>query len=141
MCIRDSKSTAQLGKESKALDWRFLTPPMDAADPDYKAGYRRQMDMYQWVARRLGFNVSNTGYFVYVDGQHRSEAGMLDAQEPAQAWMRFNAAVIPYQGNDDWVEGALRRAKYLVSEVTECPEHDERCEYGRYLTNVQDATR
>ena len=47
------------------------------------------------IARKKGFQVSNTGYFVYVDGQHRSEQGMLDRANPRQAWMRFNVAVIP----------------------------------------------
>jgi hypothetical protein len=134
--IVDYKSTAQLGKESKPLDKSFISVPEDPSKPDYKAGYRRQMDMYQWITRRLGFDVSDTGYFVYVDGQHRNEQGMLDGDSPTQAWMRFNVSVIPYEGNDSWVEDALRRAKYLVSEVNECPEHAPDCEHGQYLANV-----
>ena len=63
------------------------------------------------IARKKGFQVSNTGYFVYVDGQHRSEQGMLDRANPRQAWMRFNVAVIPYEGSDEWVGDALRSAK------------------------------
>ena len=134
--IVDYKSTAQLGKHSRRLNRTFLARPTNPSAPDYKAAYRRQMDMYQWVARRLGFQVSNTGYFVYVDGQHREEAGMLDPAVPLQAWMRFNVAVIPLEGNADWVDEALRRAKHLVSEVTTCPEHNSGCEYGQYLHNV-----
>jgi hypothetical protein len=71
------------------------------------------MEMYQWIARRKGFTVSNIGYFVYVDGQHVGETGMLDQNDPATGWMRFNTAVIPYEGNDDWVEDALTGAKKL----------------------------
>jgi hypothetical protein len=134
--IVDYKSTAQLGKESKPLDEGFIAAPLDASEPDYKISYRRQMDMYQWIARRLGFDVSDTGYFVYVDGQHREEVGMLDGENPQQAWMRFDVSVIPYEGNDSWVEEALRRAKYLVSEVSDCPEHATNCEHGQYLANV-----
>ena len=135
--IVDYKSTAQLGKISKPLDETFLAPPSEASEPDYKASYRRQMDMYQWVARQKGFSVSNTGYFVYVDGQHRDELGMLDTTCPQQAWMRFNVAVIPYQGDDTWVENALIRAKHLVSNVATCPDHSDACEHGVYLRNVQ----
>ena len=134
--IVDYKSTAQLGKESKPLDESFIAAPKDPSQRDYKAGYRRQMDMYQWIARRLGFKVSDTGYFVYVDGQHRNECGMLYQGNPYEAWMRFNVSVIPYEGNDSWVEDALRRAKYLVSEVSDCPEHATNCEHGQYLANV-----
>ena len=134
--IVDYKSTAQSGKESKPLDESFLSAPDDPGEPDYKAAYRRQMDMYQWIARQKGFEVSDVGYFVYVDGLHRSESGMLDGENPFQAWMRFNVAVIPYEGNDSWVDDALRRAKRLVSEVAACPEHAPDCEYGQYLENV-----
>ena len=78
-------AAAQLGNASKPLDETFLAPPEDPAEPDYKASYRRQMDMYQWIARKKGFQVSNTGYFVYVDGQHRSEQGVLETLEAAES--------------------------------------------------------
>ena len=52
--------------------------------------------------------------------------------------MRFNVAVIPYEGNDAWVEDALRRAKYLVSQVDRCPEHSADCEHGQYLAEVME---
>ncbi|MEC8950320.1 MAG: hypothetical protein VYC30_04985, partial [Pseudomonadota bacterium] len=68
--IVDYKSTAQLSANPKPLDGSFLAPPAGTNPPDYKASYRRQMDMYQWIMRRKGFEVSDTGYFVYVDGQH-----------------------------------------------------------------------
>ena len=70
------------------------------------------MDMYQWVAlEQKGYQVSDIGYFVYVDGQHNGESGMIDVNDPTQAWMRFNVAVIPYEGNDGWVETVLVRVK------------------------------
>jgi len=136
--IVDYKSTAQIGNTPKPLDESFIAPPSDPEEADYKAGYRRQMDMYQWIARRMGYQVSDTGYFLYVDGQHVNETGMLDSTEPWQAWMRFNVAVIPYEGNDSWVESALRRAKHLVSEVDTCPDHSPACEHGVYLNEVQE---
>jgi hypothetical protein len=93
------------------------------------------MEMYQWIARRKGFTVSNIGYFVYVDGQHVGETGMLDQNDPATAWMRFNTAVIPYEGNDDWVEKALLRAKETLL-MTSCPSHAENCEHGKFINQT-----
>lgn len=135
--IVDYKSTAQASNTPKPLDETFIAPPTDPRAPDYKGGYRRQMDMYQWIARSLGYNVSRIGYFVYVDGQHVGESGMLDNANPNQAWMRFNVAVIPYEGDDSWVHDALRRARQLVSEQDVCPDHAEHCELGRYLSEVK----
>lgn len=135
--IVDYKSTAQMSKTPKPLDETFIAPPEDPKLRDYKAGYRRQMEMYQWIARRKGFTVSNIGYFVYVDGQHVGEVGMLDQNNPAQAWMRFNTAIIPYVGDDSWVESAILRAKDVLKEES-CPSHSEGCEFGLFLAKVEE---
>ena len=114
------------------LDESFILPPQDSQKVDYKAGYRRQIEMYQWILRRRGYAVSNIGYFVYVDGQHVNESGMLDEEDPSQAWMRFKAAVIPYSGDDSWVEDAIIKAKKILS-GEKCPAHSSNCEHGEFL--------
>ncbi|EED36456.1 conserved hypothetical protein [Luminiphilus syltensis NOR5-1B] len=136
--IVDYKSTAQMSKSPKPLDDSFIAAPEDPKKPDYKGAYRRQMEMYQWIARRKGFSVSDIGYFVYVDGQHAEEPGMLDPSNAQQAWMRFNVAVIPYQGDDSWVEKTLFEAKNTLEKTT-CPEHSPQCEYGRFLVQANAA--
>ena len=138
--IVDYKSTAQASDEPKPLDETFIAAPENPKDKDYKLSYRRQMDAYQWIMRRKGFQVSDVGYFIYVDGQHIGEKGMLDDDEPFQAWMRFNAAVIPYVGDDSWVEGALVRALEVVK-MPHCPPHSGDCETGAWLEKVFEATR
>lgn len=40
------------------------------------------------------------------------------------------------QGNDAWVEDSLRKAKQLVSEVDECPEHAADCEHAQRLVRA-----
>ena len=133
--IVDYKSTAQMSSTPAPLDESFIAAPKDSKKIDYKAGYRRQMEMYQWILRRKGFSVSDTGYFLYVDGQHVNEFGMIDLENPNQAWMRFNTAIIPFVGDDSWVEGALIRAKEsLVKESY--PRHSEDCEHGAFIDQV-----
>lgn len=135
----DYKSTAQMSKTPKPLDESFLAPPEDPKVPDYKASYRRQMAMYQWILRRKGYQVSDIGYFLYVDGQHVGETGMLDDQDTSQAWMRFKAAVIPFTGDDSWVEAALFKAKETVQKAV-CPAHTASCEHKLFLDGVGAAT-
>ena len=36
-----------------------------ALDKEWQNGYKRQMEVYQWLLRQNGYKVSNTGYFVY----------------------------------------------------------------------------
>ena len=134
--IVDYKSTAQMSATPAPLDESFIAPPTDPKKIDYKAGYRRQMEMYQWILRRKGFPVSDTGYFLYVDGQHVNELGMIDSKDPTQAWMRFNTAIIPFVGDDSWVEGALVSAKQTLTKES-CPMHSEDCEHGVFIDQVR----
>jgi len=37
-------------------------------DAEWQIGYKRQMEVYQWLFRKNGFQVSDVGYFVYCNG-------------------------------------------------------------------------
>ena len=122
--VVDYKSTAQLSHQPKPLDREFL-------EDFWKISYKRQMEMYQWILRRKGFQVSDIGYFLYVDGQHLGYNGMID-EDPSMATMKFKTAIIEYQGDDNWVEAAIFRAKEIL-EMEKPPEHFWRCDVGRFL--------
>ena len=126
--IVDYKSTAQLSQTPKPLDEEFLSD-------HWKAGYKRQAEMYQWILRRRGHTVSNIAYFVYVDGQHVGETGMLDESEPTRAAMQFNAAIIPYEGSDQWVEEKLFEAKKILESVQQTM-HSNNCDVARFLSQT-----
>jgi CRISPR/Cas system-associated exonuclease Cas4 (RecB family) len=72
-------------------------------DSDWQMSYKRQLEVYQWLLRQNGFEVSDTGYFVYTNGQMDRE-GFFDKVE-------FTTKIIPYQGNADWVEPTLQKMK------------------------------
>jgi len=92
-------------------------------DDRYRQSYKRQMEVYQWLLRRNGFPVSDLGYFVYANGIKDKEA--FDGQ------LEFKVEVIPYRGDDGWVEGAIESAhRCLVSETI--PQSDPECEYCQY---------
>ena len=40
-------------------------------DADWQISYKRQMEFYQWLFRHNGFQVSDTGYFVYCNGDRK----------------------------------------------------------------------
>jgi len=97
-------------------------------DADWQDGYKRQMEIYQWLVRRQGLNVSDTGYFVYCNGRRDKPSfnGRLE----------FDVRVIPYTGNDDWVEGCVHAAHQCLC-GDEIPAADSECDYCRY----REATR
>src|SRR3989338_10840966 len=66
-----------------------------ALDKDWQDGYKRQMEVYQWLLRKNGYKVSSTVYFVYCNGKTDRKA--FDGK------LEFDITLIPYTGNDDWV--------------------------------------
>ena len=133
----DYKSQAQ---GTRSPD-KYEVKPSSIDDP-WKIGYKRQMDMYVWIARQKGFNVSNTGYFVYVDAQHKDIEGMLDEKNPSIAWLKFNAVIIPYEADPSWVEPTLFEIKDFLMHQSSMPNHTPKgdnftgCDLGRYANEM-----
>lgn len=71
-----------------------------ALDKDWQDGYKRQMEIYQWLLRQKGYKVSDTGYFVYCNG--RTDLDVFDGK------LEFDVTLVPYTGNDSWVDGTIR---------------------------------
>mgnify|MGYP001564509189 CR=1 FL=1 len=92
-------------------------------DAEWQDGYKRQMEIYQWLFKKNGFTVSNTGYFVYVNGRTDREA--FDGK------LEFDVKLIPYVGNSDWVEQVLIDVKSCL-EGTNIPSPVETCDYCAY---------
>ncbi len=97
-------------------------------DAEWQDGYKRQMEIYQWLFRENGFKVSDTGYFVYCNGNTDKEA--FDAK------LEFDIKLIPYKGNTDWVEGTILKAiECLKSDGI--PESGEDCDFCKYRSAVR----
>ncbi len=122
-----------------AIDDLWVTDDGEYVVVDYKAtakeeavtelndtwhdGYKRQMEVYQWLLRQNGLKVSDTGYFVYCTGRPDAEA--FDGK------LEFDVHLIPYTGSDAWVEGVIEQI-HGVLESKEVPESDKDCDYCRY---------
>lgn len=113
--VVDYKSTSKTGK-------------IEALDQEWQDGYKRQMEMYQWLLRKNELTVSNTGYFVYANGQ--TDRAAFDGK------LEFDVTLIAYEGDDGWVEGAIGAAhSCLVSSMI--PEADKDCDYCDYRAAVK----
>jgi len=92
-------------------------------DDEWKDAYKRQMEIYQWLFRQNGFKVTETGYFVYVNGKTDRKA--FDGK------LEFDVSIIPYKGNTDWIEKIIfDMKKCLDSEVP--PSSNDKCEFCTY---------
>ncbi len=98
-------------------------------DAEWQQGYKRQIEIYQWLMRKNGFKVSNIGYFVYVNG--RTDMKAFDAK------LEFDIKIIPYEGNDFWVDDALVQAKTTLMQ-DELPRAGDECDFCTYREAVQE---
>lgn len=94
---------------------------------DWQDGYKRQMEVYQWLLRQNGYKVSSTGYFVYCNGQTDRKA--FDGK------LEFDITLISYTGNDSWVETTIAKAHECLN-GDKIPEADPDCDYCNYIRTI-----
>lgn len=96
-------------------------------DAPWQDGYKRQMEVYQWLFRKNGFEVSKTGYFVYCNGKTDRKA--FDGK------LEFDLKLIPYTGNDAWVEKTIIKAQECLRRDA-IPASGAGCDYCSYVKAV-----
>jgi|SRR3989338_4319039 len=89
----------------------------------WQRGYKRQVEIYQWLLRGIGEKVCPTAYFVYVNGN--SDAESFDGK------LEFSVTVIPHKGDDSWIEPLVTKLAHCLRS-DEVPSAAEECEYCRY---------
>jgi hypothetical protein len=89
------------------------------------------MEIYQWLLRRNGLEVSDTGYFVYANGA--TDRAAFNAQ------LEFELTLIPYTGHDDWIEGTLEEIHGCLNK-NHVPAASHNCDYCRYRYSVAEVT-
>lgn len=100
-----------------------------ALDKDWQDGYKRQMEVYQWLLRQNGLKVSDTGYFVYCNG--RTDVVKFDAK------LEFDITLVPYIGDDSWIELTLIKIKDCL-ESDSFPTSGTDCDYCAYWNTRRD---
>ncbi|MFH0814793.1 MAG: PD-(D/E)XK nuclease family protein [Candidatus Falkowbacteria bacterium] len=116
LIVVDYKATSKAGEVSLDADWQI--------------GYKRQMEVYQWLLRQNGFEVSKTGYFVYVNG--KTDRAAFDGR------LEFDVKLIPYVGNDGWIEKTLLAARECL-DGDDVPATGKDCDYCQYVEAINNA--
>lgn len=107
-------------------------PVTEIGDAAYHNSYRRQLEVYQWLLRRNGLNVSDMAYWVYCTGNPNEES--------FDAVINFDIHVISHEGSDGWVEPTiLELKKTLDSDVV--PEADPDCDYCLYWNDRDEVVK
>lgn len=121
LIVVDYKATAKATEVSINSDWQI--------------SYKRQLEVYQWLLRQNGFTVSDTGYFVYTNAR-------FDLERFGDK-LEFQTKLLPYVGNDGWIEPTLARIKACLESDDMPPVGDhimggpcEFCTYARARTEL-----
>jgi hypothetical protein len=114
LIIADVKCTSK-----NVFDWESTYSKYD-----YAKGYQRQLEMYQWVFRSLGFPVTDEAYLVYFNGLKNEP--MFDQQ------LKFELHVIKLDCSDAWVEDAIIHARSLL-DMNDLPPQSSKCDKCNYL--------
>lgn len=119
-------------KELLIVDYKATSKDAEVnLDAEWQEGYKRQVEIYQWLFRQNGFKVSDTAYFVYCNGRRDKEA--FDAK------LEFDIKVIPYTGSTDWIgPKLLEMRKCLMSDIL--PDPDPDCDFCKYRYAVEQVT-
>lgn len=96
-------------------------------DAPWQDGYKRQIEIYQWLFRKNEFTVDDTGVFVYCNGKK-------DAEEFLSR-LHFDVKLISYVGKTDWVDALVAEA-YACLQADQIPTAGEGCDYCAYIAAV-----
>ncbi len=97
-------------------------------DAEWQITYKRQIEIYQWLFRKNNFKVSKIGYFVYCNGNTDKEA--FDGK------LEFDVKIIPYEGDDSWVEKTIFDIHECL-ESNKLPSSGDDCDFCQYRKAVK----
>lgn len=115
-------------EELHIVDYKSTSKEAEVTlDADWQIAFKRQMEIYQWLFRKNGFKVSDTGYFVYCNGDTDKKA--FDGK------LEFDVKIIPYKGDDSWVEEKILAAIDCLKQET-LPSSGSDCDFCQYRQAV-----
>ena len=109
-------------------DYKATARKADITVDDIYDGYKRQMEVYQFILEQQGFSVESRAWFLYANGI--SSKGTFDGV------LAFRESLLPYDGNREWVPGTFREAVSVATSGTR-PTSGTACKWCEYVAAVQ----
>ena len=110
LIVVDYKATSKDGEVSLDAPWQI--------------SYKRQVEIYQWLLRKNGFDVQDTAYFVYCNAIRKNI--------PFENKLNFKVKILGYKGDDSWIPSTINKMKSCL-DSDEAPSSSKNCEYCRYV--------
>ena len=92
----------------------------------FHQGYKRQMEIYVHILRKMNFKVSDTTYFLVCNGEKTNEefSNKLD----------FKTVLVAYKAEPSWIPDKIKEMKKTL-ESNKIPEYNINCERCVYLAS------
>ncbi len=133
LTVRGGVDDIWVGKDGKLIiiDYKATSKDgkIESLDEDWHRGYKRQLEIYQWLLRENGFDVSDTGYWVYANASKDREA--FDGR------LEFELTLVPYKGSTDWIDSTLVDLKACL-DGNALPAAASNCDYCTYRKATSD---
>lgn len=111
-------------EELLIVDYKSTSTSQEISlEDEYKQGYKKQMEIYQWIFRKMGFKVNDTGYFVYANASKNRPK--FDGR------LEFELSIISHEGDDSWIEPIIFKIKECL-DLNKLPKSNENCQYCKY---------
>jgi hypothetical protein len=96
-------------------------------DDEWKISYKRQAEIYQWLFRMNGFDVSDTALFLFCNARKNTDV--------FNSKLDFEVTIVPYKGDTSWVESKILNA-FNVLRSDEIPAPNGCCDYCRFAAQA-----
>jgi CRISPR/Cas system-associated exonuclease Cas4 (RecB family) len=111
-------------KELIIVDYKATSTEKEISlDDKWKKGFKKQIEIYQWIYRKSGFKVADTGYIVYANAGKNKDR--FDGK------LEFNLTLHAHKGDDSWVEPTIFEIKKTL-DSDKPPSPGKECEYCLY---------
>lgn len=116
-------------KKLHVVDYKSTSTSAEISlEDEYKQGYKKQVEVYQWIFRKMEFIVDDVAYFVYANaGKNRDK---FDAR------LEFELQIISHKGDDSWVEPTIFAVKKCL-DSDKIPDVNPDCEYCAYRSSFK----
>jgi len=111
-------------KELIIVDYKATSTKEEISlEDEYKQGYKKQLEVYQWIFKMSGFNVSDVSYIVYANASKNRPKfdGILE----------FELTLHKHVGDISWIEPTIFEIKKCL-DSPKIPKPSENCEYCKY---------
>ena len=112
-------------KELIVVDYKATSTEKEITlEEEYRKSYKRQLEIYAWILRGMGFKVHGKGYFVYANGKTSPDA--------FNNTLQFETILLEHTLDETWIVPKLLQIRDCLSS-NQTPDSGADCSLCRWV--------